>query len=159
MNIQYEGWDVLKEVIRGHDIDPEIVAALITQESNWDPWVARYEPTYSYLYKPDEFAKKNKITRLTEECLQKVSFGLGQIMGAVAREMGHEDSLLKMSDPKINVDIMCKYLNRLENSSKSTDDIIAMYNGGKGALQKVDGKYKNQSYVDSVNNHLKKIIS
>jgi hypothetical protein len=52
---------------------------------------------------------------------------------------------------------MCKRIKQLEKISLNQDDVIAMYNGGPGALEKLNGIYKNQGYVDSVNNHLKSL--
>ena len=137
--------------------DSDLVKAIITQESGWNAFAIRYEQTYQYLFNPDEFAKKNKVTLSTEINTQKMSWGLGQIMGAVARELGFEGSMPLLSDAQLNILLMCTHISRLKKISDQTDDIIAMYNGGTGALHKLDGKYKNFGYVDSVKKHLKNL--
>lgn len=149
-------FDMYKEIADSYGISSNLVQAFISQESQWNPWAIRYEPTYSYLCDPDRFAKLNKITRATESTLQKMSWGLGQIMGAVARELGFEESLIRLTEPQVNIKIMCEFIKKLQQRSTKLDDIIAMYNGGPGALERMEGKYKNQGYVDSVNNYLQK---
>lgn len=140
-----------------YEIDPHLLEAFIRQESDYNTWAIRYEITYAYLLDPDEFAKKNRITRATESTLQKMSWGLGQIMGALARELGFEGLLTQLVDPKINIEFMCKRIQQLYKISSSIEDVIAMYNGGKGALHRQEGVYKNQGYVDSVKNHLQNL--
>ena len=83
--------------------DSDLVKAIITQESGWNAFAIRYEQTYQYLFNPDEFAKKNKVTLSTEINTQKMSWGLGQIMGAVARELGFEGSMPLLSDAQLNI--------------------------------------------------------
>jgi soluble lytic murein transglycosylase-like protein len=137
-----------------YDIPSEWVKGIITQESNWDPFAVRYEPTYSYLFHVSEYANRLGISIQTETQCQKMSWGLGQLMGALARELGHQGQMGLLFDLNINIDLLSKRLAQLKKISPIPDDVFAMYNGGPGALKKVNGKYTNQSYVDSVKKNL-----
>ena len=76
-------------------------------------------------------------------------------MGALLREQGHVGFLPEALKPDINITHICKRILSLKKISPDQNDIIAMYNGGPGALKKDSfGKYKNQGYVDSVNGFL-----
>lgn len=130
------------------------VNAIITQESNWNPFALRYEPNYRYIFSAESFAKKLGISVETETQTQKFSWGLGQLMGGLARELGHTLPMGNLFDPSMNIFYIIKRLGQLKKVSAVPDDVFAGYNGGLGSLNKVNGRYPNQSYVDSVKNHL-----
>ena len=74
---------------------PELVVGVIETESAFNRWAAKYEPHYSWLLGDDEREKTDvmkellrKIDDRTEWKAQQFSYGLMQIMGAVAREYG-----------------------------------------------------------------------
>jgi soluble lytic murein transglycosylase-like protein len=139
--------------------DPNWIRAIITQESNFNPYALRYEPNYNYLVKPDYYANKLGISVETETVTQKMSFGLGQIMLALARDQHFIGYAGELFNPDTNIKQMGFLLQSLKPYATNEEDIFAMYNGGRGALHKVDGKYKNQAYVDSVKNHLKTLTA
>jgi soluble lytic murein transglycosylase-like protein len=138
-----------------YSIPNQWIKAIIAQESNWDQYAVRLEPSYQYLYEAEVFAKKLGITLSTEMTCQKMSWGLGQIMLALAREQGHEGHAGELFEPKVNIEHIAIRLAHLRTLSPIVDDIIAMYNSGPGGRHKANGVYKNQAYVDSVKNHLK----
>ena len=70
----------------GKRVEPALIMAIVSVESGGDPCATRYEPHYHYLFKPETFAKLNRITENTEIIQQKTSWGLMQVMGGVARE-------------------------------------------------------------------------
>lgn len=127
-----------------------LAQAIIRQESAWDPYAIRYEPEYNYLFTPEKFKKTSFETEIVA---QKISWGLGQLMGALLREQGLTGFLSEALDPTVNITHLCKRIKTLEKISSNQNDIIAMYNGGPGAILRKDsfGKYRNQAYVDSVN--------
>jgi len=129
-------------------LDPILVKAIAYAESSCNPKAVRYEKNYRYLFDVKEFAKKCRISVESEEVLQKMSFGLLQIMGAVARERGFDGYLTDLCDPMIGLFWGCKHLELLFQKYKG-DDAIAAWNAGsprKGA----DGFYENQHYVNRV---------
>lgn len=136
------------------------VKAIIRKESSWIPQTLRYEPKYKYLVSPESYSKINRITLDTELVCQKISWGLGQVMGAVAREFGHGGLLTELLTPEVNIEYMCLLLRDLRNTSSFPDDVFAMYNGGRGALyarDKTTGLYPNQPYVNSIKLYLQNL--
>lgn len=127
-----------------------MLAIAITEvESNGETTAVRFEPKWKYLYNVEHFAKQCSITIETEQVLQSMSFGLMQVMGSVARELGFTGNLIQLSDPYIGSRYGCAKLGKLFSILKSTDDVIAAYNAGSPLRQK-DGTYVNQGYVDRV---------
>src|SRR6478736_1371356 len=95
--------DAIKKEATFNAIDPNLFKAIISQESAWNIFAIRTEPTYKWLYQPEEFAKNPLINLSTEVATQKMSWGLGQIMGALAREQGHKGLMGELLDPNINI--------------------------------------------------------
>ena len=99
----------------------------------------------------------------TELLFQQTSWGLMQIMGAVARERGFRGWLTELCDPQVNLEWDCRHLRWMLDHPldyglsiaqgpavlKGTlADLAAAWNGGARVV--MDGKYKNQPYVDRV---------
>lgn len=150
-------WILENQMVLG--VDPGWIFAIIQQESAWKTNAVRHEPLYSYLYKTSEFSKLNFITQDTEIMLQKTSWGLGQIMGGLARELGLSLNILNLLEPELNIHFICLNIHRIQKSNlvKCKEDVFSSYNGGLGALSKNFGRYKNQEYVNSVLTHLQNL--
>ena len=84
-----------------------LVCAMIMVETSGNDYSARYEKHWRYLYKTDYFAKKNRISLSTETVLQSTSWGHMQIMGSVARELGYDGSLPRLSQPLMGIKWGC----------------------------------------------------
>lgn len=136
-----------------YQLDPKMISAIITQESNWDKYAVRYEEKYTYLLNPFHYSTLLNISLTTEIQVQKMSWGLGQLMGAVARELGFQGPLASLCDENINIEYICKLLSQIKKIAKTIEEVFAIYNGGYRALAKTDGHFRNQSYVDSVMKH------
>lgn len=136
-----------------YKIDPAIIKAIIMQESAWQRFATRYESTYRWLYNPESF-RSGWISLATEVNAQKTSWGLGQIMGALAREQGHKGFLGELLSPATNIKHICIRVAYLEKKCNSTEEIFSAYNGGLGAIHKANGRFKNESYVGSAMSHL-----
>lgn len=130
-------------------VDPVLVAAICMQESGFEPWRSRYEPTWEYFYMPINYSRLLGITTETEVQAQKTSFGLMQLMGCVARELGYDDYLNKLASPDLGIMFGCKKLYTLEKKYDDVTDVISAYNAGSPS-KNIEGIYKNQSYVDGV---------
>lgn len=131
-------------------LDPLVVGAIIKQESAWEPWAMRYESQWSYFWFIRESAEQILISAATEKQLQMFSYGLGQVMGSVARELGFNDHLPKLCVPEINVFYMCMKLKKLLDKYGDEEDMIASYNMGSPRKTK-GGLYENQkNYVDPI---------
>lgn len=138
-------------------VDPLWIQAIIQQESAWNEYAIRYEVNYRYLYDTNGCAARALVTLNTEIATQKMSWGLGQIMGGLAREQGLVGPMGQLFEADTNIWHVAKRLCRLMKFSNLDEDVFAMYNSGPDALHKVSGKYMNQTYVDSVLMHLKNI--
>jgi|ERR1700761_5916122 len=152
--------DLIKKTAEAYGLEWTWIKAIVTQESNFNPYALRYEPRYMYLYKVPIFAHKLGISEDTEMMTQKMSFGLGQVMLALAREQGFEKEAGLLFDPEINLDQVCKRIYTLKHRALDTpDDVFAGYNGGPGAMVRRGEIFSNQGYVDSVKRHLKTITA
>lgn len=140
---------VVEKAAQCEGLDLNLVKAIITVESSWDPRVSRYEKHWKYLYFVREFAEKNNITVETEIALQSMSIGLMQIMGTVAREMGFEGNLSELFKPDVNVFYGCKKLKSLLKKYPSELDVISAYNQGSPKMTD-GGHYRNEKYVSKV---------
>jgi len=145
-------------------INPNWIKAIIDQESSWNFSAIRYEPSYSYLCQPEVFAKKIGVTLETETQSQKFSWGLGQIMGALAREQGLEGPMPQLVQPAINIQHIAIRLNVLNKAAMKINpnnlivmnNVFAAYNAGPGVMNSKGTDYSNQHYVDSVKKYLQK---
>ena len=126
------------------ELDPRLIAAIVQVESMGDPDATRDEPHYRWVHR--ESIDKEYIH-------QRRSWGLMQIMGAVARELGHDDRLTDLRDPYTNIRLGAKYLRALINRWPRRDeanipiDAISAYNAGHPTWQEPGG---NHEYVNKV---------
>ena len=154
--IQKLPWVEIEDVAQDQNVPANIIAAIVQTESSGNPQSVRFEPHYKYLFKTRENAQDNRITEATETVMQMTSFGLTQIMGAVARELGLKGSIFQLLEPKTNLTYCALLLKRLAKKYSQKDDLIAAYNAGS-AVKGLDGRFKNQQYVDKVNGYLSEI--
>ena len=83
----------------------------------------------------------------TELIAQKTSWGLMQVMGTVARELGHRGWLSELCEPERGIYYGCLHLKKLMDRHGNLSDTVAAYNAGS-PRRDVNGKYVNQEYVD-----------
>jgi hypothetical protein len=80
---------------------PELICAIVEQESSWDPWALRYEPAFYTRYVEPQLAR-GAIAHEGEARARAFSWGLMQVMGQVAREHGFAVvSLAALCDPAL----------------------------------------------------------
>jgi len=139
----------VEKICERFDCDPKLVSALIEVESAWNPYAVRYEPGYQWLSDPGAHAKAHGITLKTEVVLQRCSWGLLQITGATARDIGFRLPLPALCETLVGLEYGVRYLKTLEKNYTKTSDLIAAYNAGS-AKKLGNGKYANQAYVDKV---------
>lgn len=125
-----------------------LVLAMCKVESNFNPKAIRYEPNWQYPFSVSLLSSKTGVTYETERILQACSFGMLQCMGAVARELGFDRPLVEMLLPEVGLEYGCMKLRKLKGDYDDINDIISAYN--QGSPLKVNGKYRNQIYVDKV---------
>jgi soluble lytic murein transglycosylase-like protein len=141
------------ESLKLHPCPAHLVLGIIATESLGEQGAMRYEPAYPYLFNVKKFAKLSGWTEPTEQALQMFSYGLMQIMLAVARDKGFNLHPMNLLQPKTNVSWGCFHLWSLFRKYQIWTDAIAAYNYGHPAKKLISGKYKNQEYVDRVYFH------
>ena len=160
-----------REAATKYGLDPRLICALCEVESGWNPRAVRHEAGYRWLWGAQhqelfdetptrefmEMKSRLGIELKTEKFCQQTSWGLLQIMGAVARERGFRDWLTGLCDPAVNLEWGCRHLRWMADHNNAyglpdyritPEDLAAAWNGGTRVV--VDGKYKNQVYVDKV---------
>ncbi len=111
-------------------LDPSLVCAIVEQESNWNPYAIRYEPLFFAKYVAPLYTN-NKIGA-TEAYARGISWGLMQVMGQVAREMGFDGTFLSAAcDPEQGLAIGCKLLRKkIDAMDGDTTRGLLAWNGG-----------------------------
>ena len=171
-------------------IDPPLVEAVIDQESAGNPDAWNPEPKYRYFWdvrrgRPFRAVSDAEVAAKfppkdfralagdpdQEWWGQQASWGLMQIMGAVAREHGYRGAYLTRlcSDPALNIDLGCQHLaghfsgaTRLYVGLESgraatvTRAALAAYNGGRRGNAPT-GALRNHEYADEVLARYRKI--
>ncbi len=136
-------------------LDPLVVQAIVQVESGGNHFATRPEYAYRWLW---DVQTGKPFRRLTAHeaaskqppgdfpCLagspiqewwgQQTSWGLMQVMGAVAREHGYPHPYLaSLSDPTINLEIGCAHFKRyLTRFQGDIGQALRAYNGGLGGL-------------------------
>ena len=99
----------------------------------------------------------DRATILTELLNQQTSVGLMQPMFSTMRERGYPGRFAEMFDPATNLEWGCRHLRWMIDHNNayglpdvriSPADLAAAWNEGTRIV--IDGKYKNQPYVDRV---------
>lgn len=170
--------ELLKQIdiiARGHEIDPRIVRAVVSVESSGNPCAWNPEQRYRYfwnvkLWKPfrsitdaenaSEFPPKDFPTLAgdpdNEWWAQQASWGVMQVMGAVAREQGCREPYLTAlcRDTAIGLLFGCRVLqSHLRWSKGVVDQALAAYNGGR--VGNSQPPYRNAGYVAKVHAAMK----
>ena len=138
------------EAAKQTGVVPELLAAVIHQESKGHIYAVRYEPAFYKKY----VETKTKSTLIghvpalcsleTEKQMRATSFGLMQIMGQVLRERGFRGEFLTEAlDPRINIKLGSEFLQSLLLKYSSTEAALQRWNGGG-----------NKDYAKSVLKHI-----
>ena len=133
-------------------LEPDLVEAVVLHESSGDPDACKVEPAFYERYtKPMNFSD-------TEEWLRATSWGLMQVMGQVARELGYKGKYFTTlcSNPELGIELGCRHLANKINRYGQVDWGLAAYNAGS-ARKDITGNLVNQVYVDAVMKHYKEI--
>jgi soluble lytic murein transglycosylase-like protein len=141
-----------------HALWPELVCAIVEQESAWNPWALRYEPAFYEKYIAASLAARRSDTQVprsenlegirgtsrlvaltspaipddpTESRARAFSWGLMQVMGQVAREHGFVDaSLAALCDPAAGLEIGCRvFAAKLAAAEGNVTRALLLWNG------------------------------
>ena len=130
MNAPFQLLALARKAAAFQSLDPALVCAVVEQESGWNPWAIRYEPLFFSKYVAPLYTN-NKIAA-TEAYARGFSWGLMQVMGQVAREVGFDALFLSaMCDPEQGLVIGCKVLRKkLDAMAGDTTRGLLAWNGG-----------------------------
>jgi len=159
---------ILRAVTRtGPDV--ALVRALVEVESSGNPWAWNPEPRYRYFWNVKTDAPFRRVTEAEiaspyppadfharagdpdqEWWAQQASFGLMQVMGAVARERGCRLAYLtELCAPAVNLEIGYDHLARqLDWARGDVERALAAYNGGRAG--NATRPFRNASYAAKV---------
>jgi soluble lytic murein transglycosylase-like protein len=140
--------NIVRSIAGEVGIDPNLAHAVATVESRLDPSVARYEENFHYILTPERFAKLLGITTRTETEFQRCSWGVMQVMGAVARELNYQAQLPLLLQPQLGALYGCRKLHSVLKKYSDLSEAIASYNSGSPIRK--NGILINQTYVDKV---------
>lgn len=152
-------------------LPPDVVLGIITVESGWRTAAHRVEPPYRYLWDyannrpfraltaaesasetpPPDFTAPAGVSKATEWQGQQASWGLMQVMGAVAREHGFKGDFFTelCTEPTDAIEVGCQRLAACVRRWGAIQKAIAAYNAGSPRIDS-DGRFENQAYVDKV---------
>ncbi len=118
-------------------LNPQLVAAVIHQESKGLTYAVRYEPEFykRYLQTKTQQSLGGYWPRLcsaeTERRLRAHSFGLMQLLGQTFRERDFRGEFLtELCDPAVNIKLGCEFLAHLLEKHGSAEKALLAYNGG-----------------------------
>lgn len=155
---------------RGLNLPAGLVAGIVQVESAGNPWAYNPEPHYRYLWNIDRATPFRSLTAAeiaserppadfpapphadcdAEWWGQQASFGLMQVMGAVARERGFRGPYLtELCAVDVGLEFGCRHLEALYRRYGFWSSAVAAYNAG-GATRDERGLFRNQAYVDKV---------
>lgn len=129
---------LINSVARKHQITPQLVAAIIYEESRGKVYRTRFEMRWFTRLrgiKRDQllgFVPGESLCSLdTEKVHRATSWGLCQILGETARERGFQgENLTQLIEPEVGVDIAMGYLAHLIKLKGNEYDAVLAYNGG-----------------------------
>lgn len=108
------------------NVNAALVCAVCEQESAWDPWASRFEPTFY-----ERYIVNLKLGSATEAYSRAFSWGLMQIMGETAREDGYHGPFPALCDPQTGLDMGIEHLRRmLVRSGGNMPIALNLWNGG-----------------------------
>src|SRR5271169_3165491 len=120
-------------IAQRHGLDPSLVCAVIEQESAWNTHAIRYEPAFFAKYVAPLFTN-NKVEPATntEAYSRAFSWGLMQVMGQSAREIGVAGQFLsELCDPANGIQTGCAlFAHKLAIARGNISQALQFWNGG-----------------------------
>jgi Transglycosylase SLT domain len=160
----------LEHIAIAHGLAPDVVHAICLVESHGRRWAWNPEPKYRYFW---DVKRNLPFRRLTDEEVQsefppvdfptlvddpdqewwaqQASWGLMQVMGAVAREHGFQEPVLtQLLEAEFGLEFGCRaFKARLKWAKGDVRAALAAYNGGPAGNTPGD-RLRNGGYADKV---------
>ncbi|MEA5113036.1 MAG: lytic transglycosylase domain-containing protein [Geobacteraceae bacterium] len=148
---------VIELAAQRHNLPAALVTAIIQVESSGNTYAIRYESGFLLTYVKKD-VKCFGASRDTERISRATSWGLMQVMGQVARELGCEEHFLSsLCEPVNGIEYGCRQLARFRDKyfgKFGWEGVIASYNAGSPRRDE-SGEYVNQGYVMKVLKYFK----
>lgn len=114
-----------KQTAADAGVNASLFCAVIEQESGWDNWQIRMERGFEAKY-VDPLKLPD-----TETIARSMSWGLGQVMGETARELGYKGPLAQLCECETGLYWSAVKLRRcLLNADWGVEQALSAYNGG-----------------------------
>lgn len=125
------------------NLDGATVCAICERESEWDPWAMRYEPGFRSRYVAPLGLPP------TAEVARSTSWGLMQVMGQCARELGYVEQLPKLCAPDVGLYWGCREFARKlkEAGGDNLEKALLEYNGGANPAYPYDVMTRAKKYA------------
>ena len=119
------------DAAKRHALWPELVCAIVEQESEWNPWALRYEPAFYERYILPQLSC-HAIATEGEARGRAFSWGLMQVMGQVAREHGFTGaSFASLCEPATGLDVGCRvFAAKIAAAAGNVGHALQLWNGG-----------------------------
>lgn len=153
---------LIEQAAKAYGLPARLVRAIVQVESGGRPDVQRHEPAFYERYVDGKPYQTFGLSRQTEGYQRATSYGLMQVMGEVARELGLTDRSIEQAlyIPASGLNYGCKRLAQMVKRFSARPDkwmaATSAYNGGPGAVNGV-GIYDNPKYVAKVGYELAKL--
>ena len=139
---------VVANFAKVYGLRPELVCAVIEQESGWNQWAVRFEPAFLTRYIHPAIPTAPSTLELTKA----MSFGLMQVMGETAVEMGFNGKYLTaLCNVTLGIQYGCLKLLRCYARAGGNDRVaLQLYNGGGNLSYADEVLARVQNYVGKI---------
>jgi hypothetical protein len=146
-----------RSTAQSHHLFEHIICGICEQESSWLPWLNRYEPDFEARPRYAPVIRANDIeflktihytmTVATEMKNRCTSWGLMQVMGQSAREIGYSDFIPALCEPAIGIEWGCRLFEvKLQHAQGSIVQALQLWNGGGNPLYAAEVLAKSAKY-------------
>lgn len=138
--------ELTKQIANSHGLDTSVVCGIAEQESSWYTFSIRWEPDFYARYVAPIIPHFN--LSHTEAEARAISWGLGQVMGQVARELGFSGvSLAELCDPPAGIEWLCRvFEHKLKEAAGNVNKALELYNGGSNLMYSAQVMDRSQRY-------------
>lgn len=147
--------DLVNNFAKYYNIDAVLLGAVVQVESAGNPNAVRFEPNFQHTFDIFQLANAIGCSPATMEVMQKMSWGLMQVMGSVAYEQGLGREIepnnkwpSALLQPEVGMRYGCLHLRKkIDQYGAAPDIVYAAYNAGAPRKTK-GGFFLNQGNVD-----------